>query len=63
MVGSVGRTLGVPRGFPRTLGRFLGWGAYDSRYFHNDWFPELLVSVVRAHGMDTRPTAQARHHE
>ena len=39
MVGSVGRTFRVRREFRRT-----GVGViYDSRYFYNDWFPELLV--------------------
>jgi hypothetical protein len=61
MVGSVGQALGVPRDFPRTL-VVLGVGCYDFRYFHIDWFPELLVSVVRAHGMDPRPAAQAQSH-
>jgi hypothetical protein len=32
MVGSVGRTLGVPRGFPGTL-VVLGWGAVTSVIF------------------------------
>jgi hypothetical protein len=49
MVGSVVRTLGVPRGFLRTLGRFLGWGAmtpviFITIGFLSCWF--LLYALV-----------------
>jgi len=33
---------------------------YDSRYFHNDWFSELLVFAICTHGVDPGPTSQAR---
>jgi hypothetical protein len=32
----------------------------DSRYFHNDYLPELLVSAVRPCGVDARLAAQVR---
>jgi len=57
MVVSVARTFRVRREFRRA-------GAvgviYDSRYFHNDWFSELLVFAICAHGVDPGPTSQAR---
>jgi hypothetical protein len=55
MVVSVGRALRVRSEFRRTIGVI-----YDSRYFHNDWFSELLVLAICADGVDTGRTAQAR---
>lgn len=36
------------------------WVFHDSSHIYNDWLSELLVSVVRPHGVDPRPTAQAQ---
>jgi hypothetical protein len=38
-------------------------GPHDYRYFHNDWFPQLLVSAICLDGVDARATAQVRGHE
>src|ERR1700688_2014541 len=60
------RWLGTSRACRDTCfsaGRVCGCHDHDSRCLHNNWIPKLLVSVVCAGGVDTRPAGQVGEEE